>query len=119
MMTVPAAENTDRRLSELGAREAMRELRLAIDRYHDLALERGLKIDDTASYPPNLSALEEARLLRRVPVDPLTGASNWIVISTSDRLKARRGFVSDGRNVFDVRTRAEGRTLDGVDYGDL
>lgn len=116
-MTVPLAENGVQRARELEARSELRALRRAVDRWHDDA--RARSVTGAAAWPPSLDALVEAKLLRVVPPDPLTGRADWIVVSTTDRLTDRAGFASDGANVFDVRTRARGRTLDGVDYADL
>lgn len=114
-MSVPLAENGARRARELEARAALRELRRGIDRWHDDA--RARSVAPAVAWPPSLGSLVEQRYLRRIPVDPLTGTADWRPVSTTD---ARTGSgASDGANVFDVRTRASGETLDGVDYAQL
>jgi general secretion pathway protein G len=120
-LAMPLADNGARRARELEVRESLRQIRHAIDRYHDLALSATPPPEARAGYPPEVQALVRHGLLRRLPVDALTGQADWILVSTTDwprqRLSSR--FVSDGRNVFDVRTRAPGQTLDDVDYADL
>ncbi|MBI4863878.1 MAG: general secretion pathway protein GspG [Candidatus Riflebacteria bacterium] len=119
VMAVPLTENTDRRMRELAARTSLREMRKAIDRYHELELSRASGVDDRAAYPKSLGELVDRRLLRKVPPDPLTGSADWVVLSTTDDTRSGHRLVTDGQNVFDVRTRASGRTLDGIDYADL
>lgn len=106
-MTVPLAENGVRRARELEARACLRDLRRAIDRWHDDARARSEA--PATAWPPTLSVLVEQRYLRRIPSDPLTGQADWLAIPAT-------GAAAD---VFDVRTRAAGQTLDGVDYADL
>jgi general secretion pathway protein G len=105
-MAVPLAENGVQRARELEARASLRDVRRAVDRWHDDA--RARSVAGGLAWPPSLDALVEAKLLRAVPLDPLTGHADWLVVPSGD-----------GANVFDVRTRAKGRTLDGVDYADL
>lgn len=115
-MSVPLAENGARRGRELEARGCLRELRRAIDRWHDDARARA--VAPAAAWPPSLAALVEQRYLRRIPADPLTGNADWLAVSSSDRAPSAER-ATDGANVFDVRTRAPGWTLDGVDYAEL
>lgn len=119
LLAVPAGENTARRLRELSASERLREMRRAIDRYQDDRLRKRTQGDIRDSFPRSLEELVRERYLRRVPVDPLTGRTDWIGISTTDRFDGSAGFVSDRHDVLDVRTRARGVTLEGIDYGDL
>lgn len=53
--------------------------------------------------------------LRELPVDPITGKSDWKLRSPYQE----KDSEWDNNSVFDVRSAAEGETLDGVKYGDL
>lgn len=54
--------------------------------------------------------------LREMPIDPITGESDWQFRSSSQEKDATSW---DENNVFDVRSNAKGETLDGVKYRDL
>lgn len=55
------------------------------------------------------------RFLRSIPVDPMTGRSEWGLLSVSDRPEGRSW---SGRNVFDVYSLSQGIALDGTRYGE-
>jgi len=116
----PVAEHSVRRSRELELRQSLRTMREAIDTYHamELAARQGVPTvaAETAAYPPSLERLVELRLLRQIPVDPMTDADDWIVVSTTDEFDGRSDFVGDGRNVFDVRSRADGGPVRGLPY---
>lgn len=124
-VALPTAKNSIKRGKEIELRQALRQMRNAIDefkRYSDAGLipvELG-----TDGYPSELEVLVEGvevigqidksvRFLRRIPVDPMTGEAEWGLRSFQD------DFDSDswgGENVFDVYSLSEGVGLDGVPY---
>lgn len=124
-VTLPVAKFTVKRQKEADLRLALREMRTAIDeykRYSDSAL---IEVDlGTQGYPKKLDVLVEGvevvgqidkklKLLRRVPVDPMTGKTEW----------GMRGYDDDwdsttwnGSDVYDVYSLSEGVGLNGVPY---
>ena len=74
-------------------------------------------------YPPDLETLvngvdvqgKKVRFLRRVPVDPMTGKTEWGMRSMNDDPKSTSW---GGQNVFDVFTKSDGTALDGTKYSD-
>lgn len=81
-------------------RENLATLREAIDKY----------FGDNGKYPIVLEDLVTKRYLRRIPLDPVTdSASTWIVSPPPDPQKG---------GVFDVRSGASGRGIDGSAYKD-
>ena len=61
---------------------------------------------DKGRYPDSLAELVEARYLRSVPSDPLTGSpATWVLITPAD--PATKG------KVYDVRSGMAGRASDG------
>ncbi len=108
-------------------RELRRDLwmmRDAIDRYKDAA-DRGAfqtKID-SQGYPPDLETLvkgvdangKKMRFLRSIPVDPMTGNTDWGLRSIQDDPDSDSW---GGGNVFDVYSKSEGTALDGTKYKD-
>lgn len=53
--------------------------------------------------------------LRRMPVDPMTGQSDWILRSSYQEPDDPDW---DGINVFDIRSASDGTALDGTKYSD-
>lgn len=76
-------------------------MRDAIDKFHG----------DKGRYPDQLDELVSARYIRSVPVDPITeSASTWRVIPPTDT--EAKGAV------YDVKSGAEGKGVDGTPYGE-
>jgi general secretion pathway protein G len=128
---MPLARVTATRTREAELRRALREIRTAIDRYKDAAdlgqiAATELKVG-AEGYPPDLDTLVEGvamvndatgrklKFLRRIPVDPMTHATDWGKRSYQDDADATRW---GGQNVFDVHTAFEGTALDGTKYRD-
>ena len=124
-LAVPLARNSIRREKEFALRAALRDIRTAIDKYKD-ASDRGfimVKVD-TEGYPETLEILvdgvqmvgqvdKKLKFLRRVPLDPMTNATEWGQRSYQDDPK---NSSWGGQNVFDVFTKSEGTALDGTKY---
>ena len=128
---MPLARVASTRQREAELRRALREMRTAIDKYKDAADAQqiaSLEIKvGSEGYPADLDVLVEGvavqndasgrklKFLRRVPVDPMTGSTDWGKRSYQDAADATRW---GGQNVFDVYTTFEGTALDGTKYRD-
>lgn len=124
----PLARKTVQRQKEIELRQALREVRAAIDEYKRLADQKLITDEDVTAMglPPDLETLVEGvqlangeltkkKFLRRVPVDPMTSSTEWGLRSYQDDWDSR----SWGReNVFDVYSLSEGTALDGSSYSD-
>src|SRR3954462_800010 len=115
---VPLARTTLRRSKERELRRDLWEMRDAIDRYKDAADRGAFQIKvGTEGYPPDLETLvkgvdsngKKLRFLRRIPVDPMTGNTDWGLRSMQDEPESESW---GGQNVFDVYTKAQGTALD-------
>ena len=125
MMALPLARVTIQREKEKQLRQALWEMRDAIDRYKDAA-ERGMfqtKVD-TQNYPPDLDTLvkgveaqggKKIRFLRSIPMDPMTKGKEWGMRSMQDDPDSDS---FGGQSVFDVFTKSTGTGLDGTKYKD-
>ena len=122
---LPAVKFTARRTKEMELRHDLRSMRAAIDeykRYSDMGL---IPVDiGTEGYPPELEVLVEGvdlagmvdkklKLLRRLPVDPMTGEAEWGLRSYQDEPDSDSW---GGENVYDVYSLSGGVGLNGVPY---
>jgi len=119
---VPVVRVTIQRNKERDLRHALWEMRDAIDRYKDAADRGGFQVKvDSQGYPPDIETLvkgvdsngKKMRFLRRIPVDPMTGKTEWGQRSMQDEPDSDSW---GGQNVFDVYTKSEGTALDGTKY---
>ena len=128
---IPLMKNSIKREREMQLRRNIREIRQAIDRYKQFCdppisgvgtLDR--KVDDEC-YPPNLEILVEGihppnttrtvRFLRRLPIDPITGKTEWGIRSMYNE---KDDTSWDGKHVWDVYSKSEGTALNGTKYKD-
>ncbi len=123
-LALPLARVTIRREKERELRRDLWEMRDAIDRYKDAADRGAFQIKlGTDGYPPDLQTLvdgvdvngKKVRFLRKIPVDPMTGNTDWGLRSMQDDPDSDSW---GGQNVFDVFTKSEGTGLDGTKYKD-
>lgn len=131
---LPLAKVTIQRQKEIELRRALREIRTAIDRYHDLAQpingqppvldpfvinKQGLE-----GYPESLDILVEGvkvagpvdkkiKFLRRVPKDPMTNSTEWGLRCYRDDPDSDSWC---GDNVWDVYTTSARKGLDDTPY---
>ena len=104
----------------------MRTIHKAIDDYKDAALANKIQTKlGTDGYPETLKDLvdgvnlsqsadaKKIKFLRRIPIDPMTGTTDWGLRSTQDDpLSTSWG----GQNVFDVYTKSTDIARDGTPY---
>ncbi len=123
-MAIPMARVTIKREKERELRHDLWEMRDAIDRYKDAADRGAFQIKvGSEGYPPDLDTLvngvdvatKKLKFLRRIPIDPMTGDTDWGLRSMQDDPKSDSW---DGNNVFDVYTKSNATGLDGTKYKD-
>jgi general secretion pathway protein G len=86
------------RSKEAVLKENLYQLRDAIGKYYA----------DKGKYPETLEALAADKYLRKVPLDPITeSATTWQVVAPEDPQKG---------GVFDVKSGAQGKGLDGTEF---
>ena len=131
---IPMVRNSVKRERESELRLALRQLRQAIDAYklfHDRTNGTAIPIEwkTQSGYPKNLEILVEGfipanqvgtsgnrvRFLRRLPIDPMTGDTEWGMRSYKDESDATSW---GGEDVFDVYSKSSGEALNGTRYGD-
>lgn len=131
MLALPMLEATAQRQKETELRAALREIRSAIDAYHQAVLDKKIEpAADASGYPPDLEALargvtditrpdsQPIYFLRRVPRDPFhpdpttPAAATWGLRSYASAPDAPQ----PGDDVFDVHSLSQRKGLNGVVY---
>src|SRR6266702_5024240 len=121
-MAIPMARVTIKREKERELRHDLWMMRDAIDRYKDAADRAAFQIKvGSEGYPPDLDTLvngvdvagKKLKFLRRIPIDPMTGTTEWGLRSMQDDPQSDSW---DGNNVFDVFTQSNATGLDGTKY---
>jgi general secretion pathway protein G len=118
------------RMKEIELRRSLREIRTAIDRFkidsdHGKIGGTDLTLDGNG-YPKDLETLvkgvsqvgtagHKLKYLRHIPVDPMTGNTEW----------GQRCYQDDpdadswcGSNVWDIYSKSRAKGLDGTNYRD-
>lgn len=131
-VAVPMTQTSVQRDREMVLRETLREVRRAIDRFHndwrDGTIAKSSDAASDAGYPVSLSVLIDGvksadatgstlRYLRRLPRNPFAYADavfeeQWLLIGYEDPPEAENW---NGRDVYDVRARTERVGLDGTE----
>jgi general secretion pathway protein G len=97
-IAVPRYYASIERSKEAVLKENLYQLRDAIGKYYA----------DKGKYPESLEALAADKYLRKVPLDPVTdSAATWLLVAPEDPQKT---------GVFDVRSGAQGKGLDGSEF---
>ena len=125
----PLAKVTIQRTREAELRRVLREMRTAIDKFKDAADAGMIPTTElkanSEGYPPDLETLVEGvsvandatgrklKFLRKIPVDPMTGTTEWGMRSYDDEWDSTSW---NGNNVYDVYSLSEGVGLNGVPY---
>ena len=121
---LPIARTRIKRERERDLRHDLWEMRDAIDRYKDAADRGAFQIKlGSEGYPPDLETLvkgvdvqgKKVRFLRKVPVDPMSGTTEWGLRSMQDDPNSTSW---GGQNVFDVYSKSEDTALDGTKYSE-
>jgi len=126
---LPLARVSIKRQKEADLRRSVREMRNAIDAYHDAVsagIVGGINVSTTSEgYPPDLETLvngvvrandasgRKIKFLRRIPIDPMTGSTDWGLRAFADKPDST---AWGGANVFDVYSKSPDVGLDGTKY---
>jgi len=128
---IPITRNSIKHQHELELRQAVREIRDAIDRYKKFSESNpgAIPIEERTQtgYPKTLEILVDGftpagivgntkiRFLRRMPVDPMTGNAEWGTRAYADAPDSDGG---GGDDVYDVFSKSEATGMNGTKYKD-
>ena len=97
-LAVPRYFSSIDKSKEAVLKENLNQMREAISRYYA----------DKGKYPESLESLTADKYLRRVPLDPITeSTATWEIVRPEDPQKG---------GVYDVRSGAPGKGLDGSEF---
>lgn len=105
-VALPTYRNAQTKAKEAVLKQNLFLLRQTIDQY----------FADKGYYPASVSALVDEGYLRKMPVDPMTGDSDWEEVPADPETSLDPTQPS---GIWDVRSRASGTTLNGASYSDL
>jgi general secretion pathway protein G len=124
-VAMPLVQVSVTRTRELDLRRGLRTLREGIDLFkaeYDKArgnardartdFKKRVSVDRTG-YPLTLDELVETKILRRIPRDPMNPEGKWITRSFSDNPDSS---LSDGKDVWDIRSASKAVAIDGTTY---
>ena len=93
----------------------------SMDRSRDAVLKHDLSVmrdaldkyfGDQGKYPETLEELVTRRYLRRIPDDPVTeSAQTWVLVPPP-------ATATGGGKIYDIKSGATGKALDGSDYAE-
>lgn len=128
---IPFVHHRYRRIQETQLQRALTTMRSAIDRYHDYAIQGMIEPWDLdwQMYPRDLEMLVEGvevkpspdqqpvtiRFLRGIPLDPMTGETEWDCRGYDDDPDERSSSCD---NLYDVFSRSSESAFDGTSYAD-
>jgi general secretion pathway protein G len=88
------------RAKEATLKQDLVVMRDAIDKFYG----------DKGRYPDNLDEMVSQRYLRSIPVDPITeSAATWVTLPPPPEAEAKG-------EVYDIKSGAEGKAADGIEY---
>jgi general secretion pathway protein G len=124
-VAMPLVQVSVTRTRELELRRNLRQMREGIDQFKveydkPKANIQGARNDfknrlsmDRTGYPLTLDEMVQTKILRRIPRDPMTPDGKWITRSFSDNPDSS---LSDGKDVYDVRSASKAVAQDGTTY---
>lgn len=104
-MAVPIYQNSIIRAKESVLKNNLFTLRMQIDAY----------TADKKKAPQSLDDLVTEGYLRQIPIDPMTGSSDTWVVIMEDALTS---VDQTEPGIFDVRSGAQGDSLEGTPYSE-
>ena len=135
-VVMPTVRVSVKRAKEMELRRDLRMMRDAIDAYKKLWDDNRIPHEAGATgYPKTLDTLTgqlqlsnagvvqpgqtqvapKVRLLRRIPIDPMTGSAEWGMRSNEDDPEST---TWGGQDIFDVYSKSGATALDGSKYKD-
>ena len=109
-IAVPALRDSPKRAREAALRADLFTFRSVLDQYKG----------DKGNYPPDLETLIKDGYMRKIPIDPMTKAQDWVLTmeeeaTEPDELNPVEPAVP---GIIDVHSASKEKALDGTNYSD-
>ncbi|PWT89728.1 MAG: type II secretion system protein G [Acidobacteria bacterium] len=106
-IALPQYRNAQQKAKEAVLRENLTRMREVLDQY----------FSDKGKYPASLQQLVDEHYLRSLPVDPITARSDTWEVIMEDLGNNPDPNAQPG--IWDIKSGAQGVTLEGIPYHDL
>lgn len=110
-IAVPALRDSPKRAAEAALRADLFTFRSVLDQYKG----------DKGNYPPDLETLLHDGYIRRIPLDPMTKAQDWVLTmeeEASEPDQATPSVEPPKPGIIDVHSASKAKALDGTNYSD-
>jgi general secretion pathway protein G len=108
-IAVPALRDSPKRAREATLRADLFTFRSVIDQYKG----------DKGNYPADLDVLIKDGYMRKIPLDPMTKAADWVLtMETLDSTQLDDPSTQQTPGIIDVHSNSKEKALDGTLYSD-
>ena len=110
-IAVPALRDSPRRAMEATLRADLFTFRSVLDQYKG----------DKGNYPPDLETLLRDGYIRKIPLDPMTKAQDWVLTMEEEASEPDQTTPSvepPKPGIIDVHSASKDKALDGTNYSD-
>jgi general secretion pathway protein G len=107
-IAVPSLRDSPKRAREATLRADLFTFRSLIDQYKG----------DKGEFPPTLEVLIKDGYMRRIPIDPITKATDWVLTMEEDPNPPEDPSQVPVPGIVDVHSASKEKALDGTNYSD-
>jgi general secretion pathway protein G len=107
-IAVPSLRDSPKRAREATLRADLFTFRSLIDQYKG----------DKGEFPPSLDVLVRDGYMRRIPIDPITKATDWVLTFEEDPNPPEDPSQIPEPGIIDVHSNSKEVALDGTNYSD-
>jgi general secretion pathway protein G len=109
-IAVPALRDSPQRAREATLRGDLFTFRSVIDQYKG----------DKGNYPPDLEVLVRDGYIRKIPLDPMTKAADWVLTMEEEASPPDDPSITEPPKpgIIDVHSASKAQALDGTNYSD-
>ncbi len=107
-IAVPALRDSPKRAREATLRADLFTFRSVIDQYKG----------DKGNYPVDLAVLVKDGYMRKLPLDPMTKASDWVLTMEEEPAEPDDPSVQPTPGIIDVHSASKEKALDGTLYSE-
>jgi general secretion pathway protein G len=107
-IAVPALRDSPQRAREAALRGDLFTFRSGLDQYKG----------DKGKYPPDLATLVQEGYMRKIPLDPMTKAADWVLTMEEEPQEPDNPDEQPQPGIIDVHSASKDKALDGTLYNE-